>query len=129
MRLIRRLVAVAAAAALTACASAGGAQGNSVQHNVVTAAELAPMANVSLFDALNRIRPSWFRSRNVVTPSNPVPVPVHIYVNGVLTEGPDALKLIQADRVQQVRFYEPQDANTRFGTDNNGGAMNVTLKP
>lgn len=129
MRLIRRFVLAAAAAALTACASAGGPNSNSVQHNVVTAADLAMMTNVSVYDALNRIRPSWFRSRNVVTPSNPVPVPVHVYVNSVRTEGPDALKLIQADRVEEIRFYEPQDANTRFGTDNNGGAINVTLKP
>lgn len=128
MRLIRRFVIVVAAAAIAACASAGG-RSSAVQHNVVTAADLAPMPNVSLYDALNRIRPSWFRSRNVITPSNPVPVPVHIYVGGVRSEGPDALKLITADRVQEVRFYEPQDANTRFGTDNNGGAINVILKP
>lgn len=128
MRPLRAIGVAALATMLTACASAGTA-GSAVQHNLVTAADLAPMHAENAYDALSRIRPAFFRSRDVQTWDHPNPVPVHVYVNGSKREGLDALRQIQADAVQEIRFYEPQDANTRFGTGNNGGVIAVTLKP
>lgn len=128
MRSLGRRVLVAAVAALAACASTGQT-GAHVQHNVVTAEELSRTPTMNLYDALGRIRPSFFRSRDVQTTSHPIIEPVQVYLDGQRTEGLDALRQIMADAVQEVRFYEPQDANTRFGTGNNGGAMDVILKP
>lgn len=128
MRLLRAIRCAAIPVVLAACAPAGAA-GPAVQHNVVTAADLAPMPTATVYEALSRVRPTFLRSRDVQTWDHPNPDPVHVYVNGSKTEGVDALKQIQADAVQEIRFYEPQDANTHFGTGNNGGVIAVTLKP
>ena len=128
MRLLRIVSFATLAAILSACAQAGAA-GPAGDHNVVTAADLASMPSSTAYEALSRIRPTFLRSRDVRTWDHPNPVPVHVYVNGSRTEGLDDLKQIQADAVREIRFYEPQDANTRFGTGNNGGVIAVTLKP
>ena len=35
---------------------------------------------------------------------------------------------VAASTVREMRFYEPAEANTKFGTGHNGGVIAVTLK-
>ncbi len=144
MRIVIRSfgILVVTVAAAVSCGPPPAVGGAGPQHNVLTAAELAPMASVDLYTALQRIRPVWLRSRS------PAPMcsgcdatqpgqrmgtehatPVHVYVNGQRTEGVEQLRLIPVSTVLEVRFYEPQDANTHLGTGNDGGAIDVRVKP
>jgi hypothetical protein len=130
IRIIRRTAIVGAAVLIAACApaSSGGPGSRAAQHNVVTADELAPMRTLTVYDALQRIRPTFLRSRAVATETTPNPPLPTVFIDGVRTEGLDALRQVHADEVRVIRFYEPQDANTRFGTGNDGGAIEVTLR-
>jgi hypothetical protein len=53
---------------------------------------------------------------------------VHVFVDGGRTEGVEVLRTIRAGAVRELRFYEPDQANTKFGTGNNGGVIAVTMK-
>jgi len=130
MRHARTLITFFCAALLTAsCASSPNAAGGTAgSRYVVTEAELANVGDQSVYDALQQLRPSFLRSRDPQTSSNPVPTPVAVFINGGRTEGLDALRSIRASTVKEMRFYEPQDANTKFGTGHNGGVIEVTLK-
>ena len=95
---------------------------------LVTEDELVNLGDRSAYEALQQLRPSFLHSRDTQTSRNPIPAPVDVFVDGGRTEGVDALKGIRASTVKEMRFYEPQDANTKFGTGHNGGVIAVRLK-
>lgn len=135
------LIAIASAVLVgVGCASGGGSSATTasqasatrgptpVSRYVVTENELESVGDRSAYEALQQLRPTFLRSRDVQTESNPIPKPVDVYVNGGRTEGLGALTSIRASTVKEMRFYEPQDANTKFGSGHNGGVIAVTLK-
>jgi len=111
------------AAAVTATRGVTGAS-----RYLVTEEELVNLGDRSAYEALQQLRPSFLHSRDTQTSRNPFPAPVDVFVDGGRTEGVDALKSIRASTVKEMRFYEPQDANTKFGTGHNGGVIAVRLK-
>lgn len=137
----KTLIALATAVLFgAACASGGGSSASTAtqasatrgatvpSRYLVTAQELEQVGDRSAYEALQQLRPSFLRSRDVQTQSNPVPKPVDVYVNGGRAGGIEALQSIRAGTVQEMRFYEPQEANVKFGTGHNGGVIAVTLK-
>jgi hypothetical protein len=125
---LRQLAALLAAALLAAGCASGGASSASTrsQHNVITAAELSRAGDVSLYDALEKLRPAMLRSHGgagVMTGERTL----QVYVGDQHLEGVDALRSILARTVKEVHFLEPQQANARFGENNAGGAIVVTL--
>jgi hypothetical protein len=57
-------------------------------------------------------------------------VELMLYVDGERMHGVDDLRRFSVKEVYEVRFYEPQLANTYFARYNNsGGAIAVALKP
>jgi hypothetical protein len=129
MRNSRMLIALGCAVVLSAACASKGAPGTgpTVSRYVVTEQDLTPVAERSAYEALQQIRPTFLRSRDPQTPTH-MPTPVAVFVDGGRTEGLDVLRSIRANRVKEMRFYEPQDANTKFGTGHNGGVIEVSLK-
>lgn len=96
-------------------------------HDLLTDAELQAAKDRTLYETIQRLRPTFLRSRQVRSTSTPNPEPVHVFIDGTRAEGLDALKLFTPQLVKEVRFYEPYQANTRFGTGHHGGLIAVTL--
>ena len=140
MHRTRILITLISAAVLGAgCASGGKTASTATAANatrgptgasryLVTEEELANLGDRSAYEALLQLRPSFLHSRDTQTSRNPIPAPVDVFVDGGRTEGVEALKSIRASTVKEMRFYEPQDANTKFGTGHNGGVIAVKLK-
>ena len=96
---------------------------------VITTNELQQAPELTLYDAVARLRPHFLRSRTITAYGKPAPVPVRLYVDGDKMDSVDELRRLSPKNVQEVRFYEPQLANTIFaGSDNAGGAIAVILK-
>lgn len=125
----RHFVSLLAATAAMACASGTrtATQQSTGIHNLITQDELTRSTERTLYDAIQHLRPTFYRSRQVRTNSTPYPEPVHVYIDGTRAEGLETLKTISPSAVQEVRFYEPQDANIRFGTGHHGGLIAVTM--
>jgi hypothetical protein len=120
----RRSLVLAGVLLLTVagCASAGGAEaGGGGRGDTVTAEDLADVGNVTLFVAIQRLRPRWLRSRG----GSPLPV---IFIDGIRRGGPDELRSIPANSVTGVRFLDGRAATTRFGTGFGGGAIEITTR-
>ena len=99
------------------------------QRNVVLAAELATAGDVDLYDALNRLRPAFLRSRIGGGTTGTKEGVVSVYLDGIqMMEGLPQLREIATKNVQEVRFLEPQQANARFGGTTSGGALVITTK-
>ncbi|HZI41255.1 MAG TPA: hypothetical protein VFD67_06110 [Gemmatimonadaceae bacterium] len=124
----RLLIFLASAVVLAGgCASSSTASKGGSRY-VITDTELANVREQSAYEALQELRPTFLRSRDPVTPTHQEPTPIAVFINGGRTEGVDVLRTIRVNTVKEMRFYEPAEANTRFGTGHNGGVIAVTLK-
>ena len=111
-----------------ACASPGGSAGTGSQpgghraSNRIDAAELAPLSELDVYQAIGRLRPAWLRT----SPQGALPV---IVLDGSpQTGGLDFLRTFRAADVNALEYMGASDATTRFGTGYVGGAILVTTR-
>ena len=109
---------------LSGCATGGSADGRG-DPNRLTAAEIDSAGGNDLYTVISRLRPRWLQARSQRTFSGEVTVGV--FVNGVRdNRGLNILYDIRPNEVQEVEFMSANDAQTRFGSDLQGGAILVT---
>jgi hypothetical protein len=114
---------------LIGCVRPGAVAPATGERYLISAVELQRVSELSLYEAVRRLRPHFLRSRTATVEGKAMVVPVMLYVDGELMESLDELRRLPVGEVQEVRFYEPQLANTYFGRYNNaGGAIAVSLK-
>jgi hypothetical protein len=116
------IIRVAAPAAPTA------AKTQAKQRYIVNADELsqADIVQLTLPDALNRLRPAVFTQSVISGGVDPSDAPV--FVNDVRVDGMNALRSTPVSRVQEVRFWRREEAAVRFGM-HYLYAITVKLKP
>ncbi|MBW3533591.1 MAG: hypothetical protein KY453_00015 [Gemmatimonadetes bacterium] len=115
------LLLLALALGLGGCATTGtGSSRGSA--NLITMEELEPVANLSAYEAVQRLRPRWLQLRGGTD------VPPVVFLDGSNMGGPDVLRSIQASTVQQILFRSGSDATTRYGTGFGGGTIEVTTR-
>ena len=123
------LVVLMVSVGLCACTHHGAAPPGNGEHYVITEAELTSAKELSLYDAVARLRPHFLRSRTITAHGRPATAPVNLYVDGERMDSLDDLRRVSIGDVKEVRFLEPQLANTRFaGYNNSGGAIAVVTK-
>jgi hypothetical protein len=114
---------------IAGCVRAGSVSPPNGGHDVITAEELETVRDYTLYEAVQRLRPSFLKSRTVTAYGRPATSPLMLYIDGEKMDSIDELRHISPNEVLEVRFYEPQIANTRFARYNNaGGAINVIMK-
>ena len=112
-------ISTAACAARTPTTS----ESKTIDRYVITSAELEKAKELTLYEAISRLRPHFLRSRTAVAYGKEASVPVHLYVDGDKMESLDDLRRLSPASAQEVRFYEPQIANTVFAGQNNAGGV------
>ena len=131
-----RWIILSAAAWLAACASSSGSTAQATttssprrDTNVITAEELANVAQGDLYLAVQQLRPTFLQTRGVTsTGVATAPEVLQVYVNGVRTGDVNTLHQIQAIDVREVRRLSATEATQRFGTGHTMGAILVTRK-
>jgi hypothetical protein len=123
-----RIVIVACCLLLTACAAQSTATRGG-QRNLLTADDLARAGDVSLFEAINMLRPTFLQVRPASMAGTQQAAPLQVYVGPLQMEGVEHLREIMAKNVQEVRYLEPREANARFGGNHGTGALLVTMQP
>ena len=114
---------------LGGCMGRGVAPPPAAAHYVISADELQRVTEISLYDAVRRLRPHFLRSRSGHAVGRPALTPLMLYIDGQKMESVDYLHRLSPREVLEVRFFEPQVANTRFARyDNAGGAIAVVLR-
>lgn len=128
---VTHLVLVCTIAVVTAgCAGRKVAPAPAAAHYVISADELQRVTEISLYDAVRRLRPHFLRPRSAHAVGRPALTPLMLYIDGEKMESVDYLHRLSPREVMEVRFYEPQIANTRFARYNNAaGAIAVVLRP
>ena len=104
----------------SACAGGGGGDRQRRSWNVITFTELDGLDAVDCYEAIQRLRPAWLRTRT----RRGMP---RVVLDGVpLRRDVHALQGMPINGVQEVRFLSALDATTRFGTGYVNGAIVVT---
>lgn len=117
------------AMALTACASGGGGSGGGSSSsgggnpNLITAEELASIGASNVYDAVQTLRPRWFRARS----SNVNDLPA-AFVDGMHRGDYRDLNAVPVSNVSSIEYMSASDATTRYGTGYPGGAINVRTR-
>jgi hypothetical protein len=122
---LRRTLLASLLAFTTGCASAGGGSGASPggDPNVLTAAEIssAKAGEASTYDAIQRLRPQFFRTRGRL--GNEPGGDISVSVDGGALSTTDALRSIPATTVKEVRYLGANDAAQRYGVRANSGPV------
>ena len=113
---------------LGACATAqSGDSGSSRRRsNVLTAEEIEASTTNTAWDAVRQLRPAWLRSRG--TRSLTGEVYPSVIVDSMAPEPMEFLRNIDCRSILEIRFFDPREATTRFGTGYPSGAIVVTTK-
>ena len=129
MRSRTSLANVFLAMALTACASGGGggggesSSGRGGDPDLISAEELASVGASNVYDAVNTLRPRWFRARSANT--NDLPA---AFVDGVHRGDYRNLVQVPLSNVRSIQYLNARDATTFYGSGYPGGAINVRTR-
>lgn len=123
-----RIVVAACCLLFVACA-AQSAAARGGERNVLTTADLARAGDVSLYDAIRTLRPTFLQERPASMAGTLQKAPIQVYVGPLQMEGVEHLREIMAKNVQEVRYLEPREANARFGGNHGTGALLITMQP
>lgn len=122
---MRRAIALASLVLTASCShTLHGPAGSRSTSNLLTAREIAATPAVDAYDAIQRLRPAFLRSRSTASRSNAYAV---VYVDGIRKGSLEALRLIRADEVAEIRYLNAMDATTRYGMNVEAGVIQVTL--
>ncbi|NJD20431.1 MAG: hypothetical protein FIA95_14265 [Gemmatimonadetes bacterium] len=121
-RTLHALLLCILALGLAACVTgAGSGPRTRGSLDKITEAELEPIAQMSAFEAIQRLRPRWLQSRTGLFPT--------VHVDGsARNAGEEILASIPCSDVQEMQYMNASDATTRFGTDYVNGLILITTK-
>ena len=125
----RRLLVSIALTALAACAQTP-AQGRAERgaNNVLTVAQLSATNAENLYEAINRLRPSWLTSRGPTSVTNTTPTEVSVFMAGTLLGHTEVLQQIRVLDVTEVKYWDAGSASARFGMGHPRGVIELTRK-
>ena len=125
-RAMARLLALAAVLVLPGCAaSTAVGDGSSLRRSasMITEAEFDEVVTIgNLYEAIERLRSAWLRSRGG---RSGLPV---VFVNGTRFGEIDSLRALQVGDVASARLMNAGDATTLYGTGYPAGIIDVRTR-
>jgi hypothetical protein len=139
---LHHVALIAATAAGFACASStGGAVTPSgapaparTDRTVITTEELKNTGETNLYNVIQRLRPDWLRSRGPTSFSQTMAQStgaeaISVYQDMQRLGTVDVLKGMTITQATSLKFYSASDAQMRFGTGNQSGAIQILVTP
>lgn len=128
----RLFLACAALAACLAAVPAPAQEGSPtvqqprvrVRGNLISQEEIERAGAIDTYELIRRLRPGWFRGARGTSSMRSQPTVV-VYVNGIRHGGSSSLHDIPISHVIEIRYYDANDATTRFGIGHGAGAIDV----
>jgi hypothetical protein len=123
MRIRMRRMMAAALLALAACGPAGTSTPGRGNARLLTVDELSQSHSANVYDAIQRMRPSWLAPRYHGA-SRGLPT---VFVGSQRYGEADLLRTIETANVLEVHFHDPVSAAARFGRNLPYGVIQVIL--
>jgi hypothetical protein len=113
---------------LASCASSGPRDGAGRRRDTITVEEIGRLQVANGFEVVQQLRPEYLRTRGVQSMQAAGTQAAVVYVDGVRQGGPEALRQIPRESIQEIRYLNGSDATTQFGTNHGGGAILVRTR-
>ena len=124
-----RTLAIAAAALLTLGACGGKPHHVTPQdRNFITADEIAKSNATNAYEAVERLRPAFLRTRGSQSLQNPEPPTPIVYIDGMRYGALQTLASVPAIGIVSIEYLNAIEATQRFGFGNEGGAIMIVTK-
>jgi hypothetical protein len=124
------LCAVALFAAI-ACAPPPG-QGDPVkghrEYNVLAAEEIAKLNVANAYEAIEKARPQYLRTRGKTTTKTTTIERAIVFLDGIPYGVISSLRGINVAQITAIQFYPGSDAVTRFGSEYGAGVIEVRTR-
>jgi len=88
------------------------------QRDRLVAEELAEFGNASLSEVIQRERPQFFRAERMSADGGRTPWRLLVYVGTQMVGDSSVLRSYKASEISLVRYYKPNEATARLGSDN-----------
>lgn len=114
--------------ALTAACSSNPAPANRPRFDasLITREQILEGRFTNAYDAVKLLRGSWL---NTVRPESfRYPAAIQVYLDGVRLGDVSTLSTVQTLPIQFIRYYNAQDATSRWGVDHGAGAIYISTK-
>ncbi|MCJ7630318.1 MAG: hypothetical protein MUO50_18240 [Longimicrobiales bacterium] len=115
---------------LGSCASGGSSSSSGPQRdpNRISPEELQTLPPGTAYEAVERLRANWLRSRSsTLSGGGSVNLP-RVFVDGRDFGSLDSLRGFHLDSVDEILYMSAADATTRYGTGYAGGIIHLRLK-
>lgn len=94
--------------------------------SLITREQILQGQFTNAYDAVKLLRGSWL---NTVRPESfRYPAAIQVYLDGVRLGDVSSLSTVQTLPIQFIRYYNAQDATSRWGMDHGAGAIYVSTK-
>lgn len=133
MCVMRRASFIVVAAALSVWAGEACASRRSTaaplhpNRELLTQEELSKHEFITVFDAIEALRPHWLRERG--PDSFTKPSHVQAYLDGSRLDGVESLRSLTLTNVVYIRHLDANEATARWGPDHGSGAIVVSTHP
>ena len=107
----------------TAPAPAGAPTRSST--TVLVAKDIQGTSMANLYDAIQALRPEWFRRQGATPIVNSKDYGVNVYVDNQRAGGVEILRQTNVTNASFVRYYSASEAQMRFGNGNTNGVIQV----
>lgn len=129
----RYLFTLLAALLLWGCASTGTGTAEKPRGSryLIMEEEIVGSGATNAYDVIQQLKPDWFLQsqrrgvKSITIEDSGEPV---VYVNDSRYGNVESLRSISSLNIVEIRFLQPSDATTRFGTGHVGGAFMVKVK-
>jgi hypothetical protein len=112
-----------------ACASASTQTGTGrEQRNLLTQEQLSATNTVTLYEAIEKLRPEWLTSRGPASVTDATPTVPSVFMNGTMLGKAEYLREMRVVDVTEVRYWEPGPASARFGMGHPRGVIELSRR-
>ena len=95
------------------------------QADLITAEEIAGTSAANAYLAVETLRPTFLRARSQSLSEAHFPI---VYINGQRWGDLESLRNVPASEVVSIRRLNAADAQSRYGMDHMGGALDVVTR-
>lgn len=115
--------------AAAGCASSGARRAPVSTRNLIRADEIARVGATTALEAIQRLQPGMMvKQRGASSINFEDQAQITVYVDGSRLGGVEALSLIQAQSIVEIRFLSAAEATIKFGTGNSAGTIDITTR-
>jgi hypothetical protein len=96
--------------------------------NLITRQQIVDSQAATAYDVINRVRPTFLRSRGRTTISSGASEYAQVYLDGQKYGEIAILHSVPVDHIREIRFLNAADATTRFGTGHTAGVIEIITR-